>query len=171
MQDNSSWISRPGHPMTWLRVVFALLGGISAASVHAQSPPLDNSPAFFAGDWIGTGAQDNFCFMRLRPDGSGTVLAMGAAGDWLGARIRWRNQHQNIVVMAVYPLPGDPRRRLAPLTQLSLSKGFGTTIQLKLNKNNPLCELQRRASVQRNMAYAEMLLNDAADGASARGGR
>jgi hypothetical protein len=42
---------------------------------------------------------------------------------------------------------------------------------LKLNKNNPLCELQRRASVQRNMAYAEMLLNDAADGASARGGR
>jgi hypothetical protein len=157
--------------MTWFRVLFVLLGGISATSAHAQSPPLDGSPAFFAGDWIGTGAQDNFCFMRLRADGSGTVLAMGAAGDWLGARFRWRNQQQNIVVMAVQPLPDDPRRRLAPLTQLSLSMGFGTTIHLTLNKNSPLCELQRRASVQRNMAYAEMLLNDAADVASTHGGR
>jgi hypothetical protein len=152
-------------------MVCVLLGGFGANYGHAQSPPLDSSPAFFSGDWIGTGAQDNFCFMRLGPDGTGTVLAMSASGDWLGARIHWRNQRQSIVVIAIHPLPDDPHRRLAPLTQLSLSMGFGTTIHLMLDKHSAVCELQRRASVQRDVANAEMLLNDPAGVAGIHGGR
>jgi hypothetical protein len=157
--------------MTWLRMVCVLLGGFVATNGHTQSPPLDGSPAFFSGDWMGTGAQDNFCFMRLGPDGTGTVLAMGASGDWLGARIHWRNERQSIVVTAIHPLPDDPHRRLAPLTQLSLSAGFGATIHLMLDKHSAVCELQRRASVQRDVANAEMLLNDPAGVAGIHGAR
>jgi hypothetical protein len=119
-----------------------LLAGLGATSAPAQSPLPDGSPVFFSGDWIGTGAQDSFCFMRLHPDGVGMVLFMGASGDWRGARIRWRNERQSIVVMAVQPLPNDPHRRLAPLEQLWLSTGFGTTIQLRLDrKGSSVCEL------------------------------
>jgi hypothetical protein len=148
-----------------------LLGGFGATHGYAQSPPLDGSPAFFSGDWIGTGARDNFCFVRLRPDGIGTVLAMSASGDWLGARIHWRNERQSIVVTAIHPLPDDPHRRLAPMTELSLSTGFGVTMHLKLDKDSPVCELQRRASVQRNVGNAEMLLNDPGDVSRAHGGK
>lgn len=157
--------------MAWLRTVFVLFFGLSATAAPAQSPLPDGSPAFFSGDWIGTGAQDNFCFMRLHPDGMGTVLAMSASGDWLGARIRWRNERQRIVVMAVHPLPGDPHRRLAPLPRLSLSMGFGSTMHLEMDKGSPVCELQRRAAVQRNVNNAEMLLNGPANAAGGHGGK
>ena len=82
--------------MTWLRLFFTLLAGLAASSSPALTPPRDNRPGFFAGDWIGTGADDLFCFIRLQPDGNGTVLVGSASGDWLGARIRWRNQQQSL---------------------------------------------------------------------------
>jgi hypothetical protein len=150
-----------------LLILLAILG---ATSAPAQSPPLDGSPAFFSGDWIGTGTRDDFCFIRLHPDGRGTVLLMGAGGDWLGARIRWRNERQSLVVLAVQPLPNDPHRRLAPLDQLSLGTGFGTTIHLRLDKQgSPVCELQRRTMVQQNVSAAELLLDDPADHAGSHG--
>jgi hypothetical protein len=96
---------------------------------------------------------------------------MSASGDWLGARIHWRNERQSIVVTAIHPLPDDPHRRLAPMMELSLSTGFGVTMHLKLDKDSPVCELQRRASVQRNVGNAEMLLNDPGDVSRAHGGR
>jgi hypothetical protein len=153
------------------RVVFALLAGLCGTCGFTQSPLPDESPAFFAGDWMGTGAQDNFCFMRLHADGSGTVLAMGASGDWLGARISWRNQRQNIVVVAAQPLPADPRRRLAPLPRFSLNMGFGTTIHLRLEAGTALCEMQRRAAVDRNVSNAGTLLEGADAIEGAHGGR
>jgi len=120
---------------------------------------------------MGTGAQDNFCFMRLHPDGTGTVLAMSASGDWLGARIRWRNQRQNIEVVAAQPLPGDPHRRLAPLPRFFLSMGFGMTIHLRLDAGAAFCEMQRRAAVERNLSNAEMLLEGVDANKGAHGGR
>jgi hypothetical protein len=157
--------------MNWLRMSCVLFGGFLATCGHAQSPPLDSSPGYFAGDWIGTGARDNFCFMRLGADGTGTVLAMGGSGDWLGARIRWRNQRQNIVVVSVQPITNDPQRRLAPLTELTLSLGFGSTIHLMLAKDSPACELQRRAGVQRNVDNAELLLSAPPNDARGHGGK
>lgn len=139
--------------------LLALLAGLCETSGFAQSPLPDESPAFFSGDWIGTGAQDNFCFMRLHPDGIGTVLAMNAAGDWQGARIHWRNRRQALEVVAVQPLAGDPHIRLAPLPRFSLDMGFGTTLHLRLEAGTASCEMQRRAAVERNIGNAGGLLN------------
>jgi hypothetical protein len=153
------------------RFLFTLLAGLHETCGFAQSPLPDESPAFFSGDWIGTGAQDAFCFMRLQPDGMGTVLAMSASGDWLGARVRWRNRRQNLEILAVHPLPGDPHRRLAPLSGFSLSLGFGTTIRLRLDAGTAYCEMQRRAAVERNVGNAGMLLGGADANEGAHGGR
>ncbi|MGB8694470.1 MAG: hypothetical protein WCD08_13275 [Steroidobacteraceae bacterium] len=149
--------------MNGFRLVCILVGALAASSGFALSPPLDSSPAFFSGDWVGMGANDNFCFMRLRPDGLGTVLISSPSGDWVGARIRWHNQRQSMVVSEVNPLPGDPHRRLLPLSQLTLRVVFGGTFQLVLNTDIPTCELQRRTSVQRRMEEAELLLNSPAE--------
>lgn len=149
--------------MNVFRTVCILLGALSASSAPAFSPPLDTSPAFFSGDWVGMGANDNFCFMRLRPEGLGTVLISGPSGDWVGASIRWHNHRQSIVVSEVKPLPADPHRRLLPLSKLTLSVVFGGTVQLLLNTDTPTCELQRRASVQRRIEEAHSLLNNPAE--------
>lgn len=153
------------------RVLFTLLAGFCETHGFAQSPLPDESPAFFSGDWIGTGAQDNFCFMRLHPDGMGTVLVMSASGDWLGARIRWRNRRQNIEVVAAHPLPGDPHRRLSPLPGFSLSLGFGTTIHLRLDAGPAFCEMQRRSAVERDVGNAERLLEGVDATGVTHGGR
>ena len=139
-------------------MLLAGLAGLAANATHAQSPPLDRSPAFFAGDWVGSGASDTFCFMRLRPDGAGTVLASTASGDWMGASIRWRNDRQSITLLEVKALHADPQQRLMPLSRLSLRFSFSDTIQLHIDKGSPACELQRRASVARRMDEADALL-------------
>jgi hypothetical protein len=160
-----------GHSMTWLRLFFMLLGGLGATSSQALTPLPDGSPAFFAGDWIGTGANDQFCFIRLRPDGVGTVLVSGASGDWLGASIRWRNQRQSIVLVDVSALPAEPRRRLMPLSRLALRSGINRTIHLKLNEDIPGCELQLRADVLRRAGQADMLLDNPAGAGKPDGGK
>lgn len=149
--------------MNGFRTVCIILGALGAGSASGLSPPLDSSPAFFSGDWVGMGANDNFCFMRLRPEGLGTVLISGPSGDWVGASIRWHNHRQSIVVSEVKPLPEDPHQRLLPLSKLALRVVFGGTVQLSLNSGIPTCELQRRASVQRRMEEAESLLNNPAE--------
>jgi hypothetical protein len=154
--------ARQDNHMNGFRTVCIILGALGAGSASGLSPPLDSSPAFFSGDWVGMGANDNFCFMRLRPEGLGTVLISGPSGDWVGASIRWHNQRQSIVVSEVKPLPEDPHQRLLPLSKLALRVVFGGTVQLLLNTDTPACELQRRASVQRRMEEAESLLSNPA---------
>ena len=149
--------------MTWLRIVCTLLGVLGTSSSQALTPLPESSSAFFAGDWIGTGSRDVFCFMRLQTDGIGTVLINGASGDWLGASIRWRNQRQRIVLIEAHPLLANPHRRLRPLSQLSLSSGINQTIQLKLDGDLPVCELQLRVDVQQRSDQAAMLLDRPAD--------
>lgn len=150
-------------PMTWLRLFFTLLIALGASASLALTPPLDNRPGFFAGDWIGTGPEDMFCFVRLQTDGNGTVLVRGASGDWLGARIRWRNQQQSVVLVAASPFPVELGRRLLPLIQLDLRSGINQTLQLKSGVRNPVCELQLSNKVLRRSREAEMLLDNPAD--------
>ena len=70
-------------PVTWLRLFFILFAALGASSSPALTPLLDNRPDFFAGDWIGTGAEDLFRYIRLQPDGNGTVLVSGGvASGW-----------------------------------------------------------------------------------------
>lgn len=145
--------------MHWLGIFLALLGGLGASSGLALTPLPDDSPAFFSGDWIGTGAQDLFCLIRLTPDGSGTVLVGGGSGDWRGASIRWRNRRQSVDLIEARPLPAEPRRRLLPLPELTLNSGFNRTLQLKLSGNIAACELQPHGDVQRRTGEAELLLN------------
>lgn len=151
------------YPMTSLRLFFTLLAALGASASPALTPPFDSRPGFFAGDWIGNGADDMFCFIRLQPDGNGTVLVSGASGDWLGARIRWRNQRQSMVLIEASPLSAEPRRRLLPLTRLDLRSGINQTLQLKLGERSPVCELQLRNRVLGRSGEAEMLLDRPTD--------
>jgi hypothetical protein len=155
------------YPMTWLRLFFALLAALGTSSSPALTPPLDNRPGFFAGDWIGTGAEDMFCFIRLQPDGNGTVLVSSASGDWLGAHIRWSNQRQSLVLIEVSPeispLPAEPGRRLMPLSGLTLRSGMNQTLQLKPGERSPVCELQLRDRVMSRTGQAGMLLDRPAE--------
>lgn len=143
----------------WLHLVVALFALLGASSSLALTPPMDNRPSFFSGDWIGTGTQDMFCFIRLQQDGHGTVLVSGASGDWLGARIRWRNQHQSMLLMEVSPLPAEPGRRLMPLSRLTLHSGINQTLQLQMGEH-PVCELQLHNKVLRSARQAEMLIDN-----------
>ena len=157
--------------MTWLRIVGALLGVLSTSSSLALTPLPESSLTFFSGEWIGTGADDVFCFMRLGTDGTGTVLVGRASGDWLGAYIRWRNQRQRLELIEAVPLAADPHRRLMPLSGLSLSSGINKTIQLKLNKNAPVCELLLRSNVHRREDQAGSLLDIPATSRKTNGGK
>lgn len=156
--------------MPWLGLLFAMLGLLAAGAAQSLTPPLDSRPAFFAGDWIGTGSRDTLCFLRLQPDGSGTLLVGGASGDWQGARLRWRNQRQTIELLELSPLPADPSRRLMPLAPLTLHSGVNQTIQLMRGERLPLCELQRQIDVQRRAGEAAALLAVPADASKAHGG-
>ena len=149
--------------MTWLRLIFTLLAALAASSSPALTPPLDNRPSFFAGDWIGTGADDQLCFIRLQPDGNGTVLVGNASGDWLGARIRWQNQRQSMVLIEASPLPAEPHRRLMPLSGLTLRSGINQTLQLKPGERSPVCELQLHNRVLSRSEQAGILLDSPAD--------
>lgn len=149
--------------MAWLRTVCLLLGVFSANLGHTLTPLPDSKPAFFSGDWVGTGGDDVFCFMRLRTDGTGTVLVSSPSGDWLGANIRWLNQRQSIILVDTAPVTADPHRRLTPLRQLSLSSGINQTIRLKLNEEKPACELQLRVALLRRADKAETLIDNPTD--------
>lgn len=153
--------------MTWLRLFFTLLAALGTSSSPALTPPFDTRPGFFAGDWIGTGADDQLCFIRLQPDGNGTVLVSSASGDWLGARIRWRNQRQSLVLIEVSPevslFPAEPARRLMPLSGLTLRSGINQTLQLKPGERSPVCELQLHNRVLSRSEQAGILLDSPAD--------
>ena len=146
-------------PMTWLRLFFTLLAGLCASSSPALTPPFDNRPSFYAGDWIGTGADDQLCFIRLQPDGNGTVLVSNGSGDWLGARIRWRNQRQSMELIEAIPLTAEPHRRLMPLSGLTLRSGINQTLQLKPGERSPVCELQLHNRVLSRYEQGGMLLD------------
>jgi len=113
------------------------------ASAQALSPPPDNSPALFAGEWAGTGQFGSYCYMHLAADHQGVLLIDAGAGDWLGARLQWRNAQQNLVVESLVPLPFVPELRVLPLTQAVIRTGVNLSLNLSWDGSPEACNLQR----------------------------
>ena len=137
----------------------ALIATFGALDATATTPLPDGRPEFFVGDWAGTAGEDSFCFMRLKNDGSGTVLLSGASGDWFGATIRWRNERQVLKLVSAVPLPADPQRRLMALPRLTLSSGMNRTARLGWEGHASPCELQLKSELLRREKEALVLLD------------
>jgi len=114
----------------------------------------DESPAAFAGEWAGTGERGSFCFLNLDAGGGGWVLVDGGSGDWLGARIQWRNQRQALQVDKFIPLPSSPRYRVMPLQTFVLKTQFNQSLSLSWGTNFAGCQLQRIESSTRHLDSA-----------------
>jgi hypothetical protein len=84
--------SRKPQTMRHFPRLLLLLGLLGNA--NALTPPPDNSTGFFAGEWTGNGEHGAFCYLNLVADGTGLVLIDAGSGDWLGARMQWRNSRQ-----------------------------------------------------------------------------
>ena len=123
-------------------------------SALAVTPPLDESPAAFAGEWAGTGEQGSYCYLNLDAGGGGWVLVDGGSGDWLGARIQWHNERQSLKVEKFMPLPSSPRYRVMPLQAFVLRAQFNQSLSLSWGSNSAGCQLQRIESSTRHLDSA-----------------
>lgn len=130
-------------------LLFAWLG-----TANALTPLPDNSQSFFAGEWSGTGEHGAYCYLKLRPDGWGWVLIDGGAGDWLGARMQWRNEHQALRVEEIIPLPSSYQLRILPLERFVLTTGFNQSLMLIWNVRSSGCQLQKIEMTARHLDRA-----------------
>ena len=137
-------------------------------SARAVTPPPDESPAVFAGEWAGTGKQGSYCYLNLDAGGGGWVLVDGGSGDWLGARIQWRNQRQSLQVEKITPLPSSPRYRVMPLQAFDLRSQFNLTLSLSWGSNSAGCQLQRIESSTRHLDSARSAIEALRQPGSAR---
>jgi hypothetical protein len=71
------------------------------------------------------------------------VLVDSGAGDWLGARIQWRNRQQGLQVDKVIPAAASPQLRIMPLKTMVLRSGFNQSLSLTWNERLGACQLQR----------------------------
>ncbi len=131
---------RQAQNMRYFMGLVLFIFGLGSAG--ALTPPMDNSPSFFSGEWAGTGEQGSYCYLNLGADGWGWVLINGGAGDWLGARVQWRNRHQTLLIEKVIPLPFSSQRRVMPLKTFELRSGFNRSLSLTWNAKAPGCQLQ-----------------------------
>jgi hypothetical protein len=120
----------------------------------AVTPPLDNTPGFFSGEWAGSGESGSYCYMSLEADGSGLVLIDGGAGDWLGARLKWRNRQQTLQVESIIPLSVSPQRRIMPLETFALRSGFNQSLSLSWSRGVAGCQLQKVEATARHLERA-----------------
>lgn len=112
-------------------------------SSNAQAPPIDTSLNFFSGEWTGTGSGGKYCYVSLNANGWGQVLIDGGTGDWLGARVQWRNVGQSLRVEKIIPLAASSELRLTPFTELVLSGGFNMSLSLTWGEKSNSCQLQK----------------------------
>lgn len=123
-------------------------------SAGASTPPVDQSAALFAGEWAGGGEHGSYCYVKLDADGQGVVLIDGGAGDWLGARLQWRNAQQNVQVDKIIPLAASPRLRIMPLETFAFSAGFNQSLSLSWSTQVGACQLTRTENEARHLASA-----------------
>lgn len=134
---------------------------LCGATVAVASPPLDNSPGLWAGEWSGAGPLSAFCMVRLDPDGTGHVMLDGGNGDWRGARIRWVNRQQSVHVLASEPWASRPRQRTGPLTDAQLQSGLNLALALRWGAGGAsVCHLQRTEDQARRLGLARGVLSD-----------
>jgi hypothetical protein len=132
-----------------LVVLLAWLG-----TANALTPVLDSSLGFFSGEWAGTGEHGTYCYLKLSSDGWGLVLIDGGSGDWLGARMQWRNRHQTLQVENIIPLPASPQLRIIPLGKFTLSSGFNQSLGLNWSEQSGGCHLQQIETTARHLSRA-----------------
>lgn len=125
-----------------------------SGSATALTPPLDASPGFFAGEWAGNGEHGSYCYLKLSADGRGWVLVDGGTGDWLGARLQWRNRQQTIQVDTLVPMAVSPERRIMPLETFVLRSGFNESLSLTWNARSSGCHLQKIEASSRHLRRA-----------------
>ena len=135
---------------------------------RAQSPPSDNSAAYFSGEWSGPGEQGNYCYVKLATDGAGWVLVDGGSGDWLGARMQWRNRQQSLLVGKIVPLAASPQFRVMPLGTFVLASGFNQSLRLTWNRQIAGCQLQKVDTTARRLDAARSAITGMAAGESRR---
>jgi len=134
----------------------------------ALTPLPDPSPGFFSGEWAGNGQQGAYCYLNLSADGWGWVLIDGGTGDWLGARMQWRNQQQSLHVEQVIPLQASAQLRVLPLEKFVLSSGLNQSLKLTWNEPSGGCHLQKLDTVARHLLGARKTLEGLISGANKR---
>lgn len=135
---------------------------------NALTPLPDNSPAFFSGEWAGNGGQGSYCYLKLNTDGWGWVLIDGGSGDWLGARLQWRNRQQALQVKKIIPLTAAPRRRIMPLEKFVISSGFNQSLSLTWSEQSSACQLQKLETTARHLDRARKAMDSLQSGESSR---
>ncbi len=148
---------------TRLVLIFASFG-----SASALTPLPDQSAALFSGEWAGSGERGSYCYVKLEPDGRGLVLVDGGAGDWLGARVQWRNQQQALRVDKIIPLAVSTQQRLMPLENFTFSSGFNQSLSLSWSTQFGACQLQRTEAAARQLARARAAIDALATGQGKR---
>lgn len=150
-------VSRFRSAMLCVLSLLVLCGGTGAVA----SPPLDNSPGPWAGEWSGAGPLNAFCMVKLDPDGTGHMMLNGGHGDWRGARIRWVNRQQSVHVLASEPWASRPRQRTGPLTDAQLQSGLNLALALRWGAGGAsVCHLQRTEDQARRSELARGVLID-----------
>ena len=150
---------------TWL-TIFMLGSGMPSAS--AQSPPLDNSPSFFSGEWTGTGERGSYCYVKLGVDGTGWVLVDAGVGDWSGAKVEWQNKQQSLRIGKIVPLRASTQRRLMPLERFELRSEFNQSLSLSWTTQSGSCHLQRMETTERRLNRARSAIVDLPPGEGTR---
>jgi len=146
-----------------LVLVFVWVG-----TAKALTPLPDNSSSFFSGEWAGTGNYGAYCYLNLSADGWGWVLIDGGTGDWLGARMQWRNQQQSLQVEQIIPLRESPQLRVMPLEKFVLSSGFNQSLKLTWNEPSGGCQLQKIETSARHLLGARKAIESLMPGAGLR---
>lgn len=151
--------SRTNRIRSLARVSLPLLLILAALGPsHALTPLPDLSQDFFAGEWTGNGENGAACYLLLSPDGSGTVLIDGGSGDWLAARLQWRNDRQTLRVVQSVPMSVSPQERLGPLETFVLITGMNRSLRLTWNGQSTGCQLQKIETAARHLARAREAL-------------
>ncbi len=137
-------------------------------TAHALTPLLDSSPGFFAGEWAGTGAQGSYCYLKLTADGWGWVLIDGGSGDWLAARMKWRNRRQALQIEEIIPLPASPRLRVMPLERFVLDSTFNQSLKLTWGTQAGDCQLQKLETTAAHLLRARSAVEGLQSGEGSR---
>ncbi len=144
--------------MRYFMVAITIFAWLGAA--NALTPRPDSSPGFFAGEWVGTGEQGTSCYLNLSADGWGVVLIDGGTGDWLGARMQWRNQQQSLLLEKVIPLTASTQRRIIPLAKFALRSGFNQSLSLTWDRLPSGCQLQKIGEMEHHLDRARRVSDE-----------
>jgi hypothetical protein len=151
------WFSEKGQRMRYLISFVLIFTCVEAA--NALTPLPDGSSGFFSGEWAGTGAQGMYCFLNMNTDGHGLVMIDNGSGDWLGARITWRNRQQSLEIEKIIPLPMSSQLRIMPLERFTINTEFNQTLKLNWSNHSDACYLQKTGTAANHLNRARKLID------------